>query len=201
MQDQANTPAVRAQDRARLTELYAKLTKPAKTLGDIVLEAYDRGSAMQARQLAERLEADPNAQASAPLEFTLGAVQGESLRMAALRGKVVVLDFWATWCGPCRAQKPLYDEVKARFKDDPRVVFLAVNTDEERSAVEPFLEEQGWSKQVYYDDGLARHLRISSIPTTIILDRNGDVASRLNGFLPERFVDMLTERIREALAE
>jgi thioredoxin-related protein len=52
---------------------------------------------------------------------------------------------------------------------------------------------------VYFDDGLQRALQISSIPTTIVLDRNGQVYSRLNGFVPHRFVDMLAERIRDAL--
>jgi thioredoxin-related protein len=65
--------------------------------------------------------------------------------------------------------------------------------------VEPFLQDLNWSKKVYFEDGLSRTLEISSIPTTIIVDRRGEVFSRLNGFVPDRFVDMLTERIEEAL--
>jgi thiol-disulfide isomerase/thioredoxin len=121
--------------------------------------------------------------------------------MSSLKGKVVVLDFWATWCGPCRVQHPLYEQVRQRFKDNPDVIFLDVDTDEDRSLVKPFLERQKWSQEVVYDDGLGGFFRLSSIPTTVVLNRRGEVQSRMPGFVPERFVDMLTERIGSALTE
>ncbi len=81
------------------------------------------------------------------------------------------------------------------------MVFLSINTDEDRSLVEPFLEDANWSKDVYFEDGLSAALRVSSIPTTIILGKQGQIFSRMNGYIPERFVDMLSERIQEALKE
>jgi thioredoxin-related protein len=94
----------------------------------------------------------------------------------------------------------MYEEVKRRFKDRPEIVFLGVNTDEDRSAVAPFLEQQKWTgKSVYFEDGLQRLLRVSSIPTTIIFDQNGRLASRMDGFLPDRFTEQLTERIAALL--
>jgi thiol-disulfide isomerase/thioredoxin len=126
-------------------------------------------------------------------------VSGEKLQLASLRGKAVVFDFWATWCGPCRAQHPLYEEVKKKYRQNPDVVFLSINTDEDRSAVAPFLKEQKWGQAVYFEDGLTRKLTISSIPTTLVVNRQGDIVSRMNGFVPDRFVDMLAERIEEAL--
>src|SRR5262249_10089484 len=139
---------------------------------------------------------DPNAQLTDPMEFTLNAVEGEKLKMATLKGKVVVFDFWATWCMPCRQQHPLYEQVKQRFHDNPEVVFLSVDTDEDRGLVKPFLTDVKWSGPVYFEDGLSRVLHIVSIPTTIVADARGRVAARMNGFVPNRFVDMLTERIR-----
>jgi hypothetical protein len=94
----------------------------------------------------------------------------------------------------------LYEEVKKRFRDNPDVVFLSIATDDDHALVEPFLKQIGWAGPAYFEDGLSRALKITSIPTTILLDKNGRVSSRLNGFVPERFVDMLAERIREALA-
>jgi thioredoxin-related protein len=96
-------------------------------------------------------------------------------------------------------QHPLYEEVKQRFHDRGDVVFLSIATDDERELVAPFLKENHWGQQVYFEDGLARVLAITSIPTTIVLDRHGEVISRMNGFVPERFVDMLTDRIKDAL--
>jgi thioredoxin-related protein len=79
-------------------------------------------------------------------------------------------------------------------------VFLSIATDDERELVAPFLQENNWSPQrVYFEDGLSRVLGITSIPTTIVLDRRGEVVSRMNGFVPNRFVDMLTDRIKDAL--
>jgi len=142
---------------------------------------------------------DPNANLSNAMEFTLAAVDGAKLPLASLQGKTVVFDFWATWCGPCRAQHPLYEEVKKRFRNRGDVVFLSIDTDEDRGVVKPFLEELKWSGPVWFEDGLARALQIASIPTTVIVDKHGQIFSRMNGFVPERFVEMLSERIEEAL--
>jgi thioredoxin-related protein len=98
-------------------------------------------------------------------------------------------------------QHPLYEKVREKFNDRDDVVFLAINTDEDPSVVKPFLEEQQWSKHVYFEDGLGSLLRVSSIPTTVIIDKQGNMFSRMNGFVPEKFVDQLTERIREALKQ
>jgi len=199
--DSTTTDAERAQDRARMSELWRKSHEGETGLGDRILEAWDRTSAVVAARRARARDLDPNGQAKDPLDFTLSALVGAPLKLASLKDKVVVMDFWATWCGPCRAQKPLYDQVKKRFKDEPRVVFLAINTDEDRELVAPFLEENQWPRQVYFEDGLSNLLRISSIPTTLILGKTGQVFSRMNGYVPERFVDMLTERVKAALAE
>jgi thiol-disulfide isomerase/thioredoxin len=153
---------------------------------------------LAARRLRLR-QNDPNAQVAKITDATISSVDGGKLAIASLKGKAVVFDFWATWCGPCRAQHPLYEQVKQRFHDSPDVVFLSIDTDDERELVPPFLKESGWGQQVYYDDGLSRVLAITSIPTTIILDRHGEVVSRMNGFVPGRFVDMLSDRIKDAL--
>jgi len=197
--DPRTSDADRAADRKRMGELYTKAKGSEKGLGDLILEAYDRTSAaMAARKLKLGL-ADPNMQASKVLDFTLTGLKGDKLQLASLQGKAVVFDFWATWCGPCRAQHPLYEQVKQKYRFSSDVVFLSVDTDEDHSLVAPFLKEQKWSQAVYFEDGLTRKLDISSIPTTLVVNRHGEIISRMNGFVPERFVDMLSERIEEAL--
>ncbi len=78
-------------------------------------------------------------------------------------------------------------------------MFLAVDTDEDRSIVKPFLTQIKWSQKVYFEDGLQSLLQVSSIPTTIILDKKGELFTRMIGYLPDRFVDMLTDRVNDAL--
>jgi hypothetical protein len=90
--------------------------------------------------------------------------------------------------------------VEDRFIQNADVVFVFVATDEDRELVAPFLKQQKWTADnVFYEAGITRLLDISSIPTTIIVDKNGAIASRMNGYTPERFVDLLTERINASL--
>jgi len=186
-------------DRARLGELYRKLHGSETGLGDLILKAYDTTSSQLAARRAELREFDPNAQLKDMLQFTLTGLDGNKLQLSSLLGKVVVMDFWATWCAPCRAQHPLYEQVKAKFKDSGDVVFLAVDADEDHSLVKPFLDQIQWSQKVYFENGLQNLLQVSSIPTTIVLDKKGAIFTRMIGFLPDRFVDMLTERVNDAL--
>jgi thiol-disulfide isomerase/thioredoxin len=197
--DSRNTDADRAKDRLRMGELYAKAHGSEKGLGDLILEAYDRTATLLAERRLRLKAADPNSAAARILDFTLSDVDGNKLPLASLQGKAIVFDFWATWCGPCRLQHPLYDEVKKRFHDNGAVVFLSISTDEDHDIVPQFVKELKWNGPIYYEGGLARLLQVSSIPTTVVVDRRGEVISRLNGFVPQRFVDMLSERINEAL--
>ncbi len=190
-----------AHDRASLSELYSKLNGSQAGLGDLILKTYDQTAQQLADRRAELRQFDPNNQLKDPLAFTLSAPDGDKLALSSLLGKVVVLDFWATWCGPCRAQHPLYEETKARFKDNPDVMFLSIDTDDNHALVKPFMESQKWTQKTYFDDGLQYLLQVSNIPTTIIFGKKGEVVDRMIGYLPDRFVDMLTERINDALGK
>ena len=198
--DAQATEAQRAADRVRLGELYRKAKGTESGLGALCLEAYDRGAALlKARD--ENLERnEPNSGLTNVLDFTLSGLDGKPLAMATLKGKVVVMDLWATWCIPCREQHPLYEEVKRRFHDNPKVAFLSVNADPDRSAVKPFVEKMKWQGPVYFEDGLARLYSVEGLPATILLDGNGRLYTHLNGFLDkDHFADLLSERIRDAL--
>jgi thiol-disulfide isomerase/thioredoxin len=185
-----------ADDRRQLTELYSKDHKNTNGLGDIVLAEYDRMTALQQ-------ELEPQSTNATTTHLANNAIvdmSGKQVLLGSFQGRVVVMDFWATWCHPCRVQHPLFETVKNSFKADPRVVFLEIDAGEDRATVAPFLQKQGWSGEAYLDNDLTRTLNIDSIPTTVLLDRGSKVYSELVGFRPETFVGLLTSRIEAALA-
>ena len=189
----------RARDRARMDDLYRQAKGAPAGEGDLLLEAFDRNVALvHARQLRTRA-GDPNAAVADPMEFSITGLDGSRLAMATLKGRVVVLDFWATWCVPCREQHPQLDQVRDRFAGNRDVVFLSIDTDDDRGAVGPFVRQEHWDDRVYFDDGLSRRLSILSLPTTVVFDRSGKVFSRLTGFAAAQFANTLTERISAAL--
>jgi thiol-disulfide isomerase/thioredoxin len=200
VEDKATTQAERARDRARLGELYAGLNGSEKGLGDVILGAYDRTSALLNQRRASLNAKDPNSQAVNVADFTLPAVDKAAppLVLSALKGKTVVMDFWATWCAPCRAQQPLIEKVEMHYGDAPDVIFVAVDADDDLLLVAPFVKEQGWKNQGYFEAGLARQFTISSIPTVLVVDPHGRISSRIIGFIPDRFEQMLTERVEDA---
>jgi len=197
----AEEAGLRAKDREKLGEWWKKLKASEAGLGDEILAAYDRSVVLVAKRRALLRALEPNAFAESTLDFTISGLDGKKLNLMTLKGKVLVFDFWATWCGPCRGQQPLYEEVKKKYAANPNVIFLNVSTDENRELVKPFLDQNGWKKTVYFEDGLAGLLRVSSIPTTVIFNVRGEVSSRMNGYIPDKFVEMLGERIEQALAE
>ena len=196
--DPRATEIDRARDREQLGEIYSKWKGSEAGLGDIVLAAWDRNREVVAQRRLMLKQFDPNMQLSNPMDFTLAGVDGSKLKLASLRGKVIVMDFWATWCGPCRVQHPLYDQVKEKYRGRDDVVFLAIDTDEDHALVPAFLSANKWASTSYYEDGLSILLKVTSIPTTLVFDGQGELVSRMTGFDPERFVRMLSDRIDEA---
>jgi thiol-disulfide isomerase/thioredoxin len=198
-------PKVTAENREHhrqvMGELYRKLHGSEAGLGDLILRAYDRTAAAVKRREAAARKSGPNQDVQDALEFRLSGLRGDSLRLADLKGKVLVLDFWATWCAPCRFQHPILEQIKMKYRAHRDVAFVSIATDENRSLVRPFIEELKWSDQVYFEDGLARFYRITSIPTLMVFNRRGELVSRLSGFVPERYEQMVVEKIEEAREE
>jgi thiol-disulfide isomerase/thioredoxin len=201
--DPRTTDADRAKDRAAMGELYRKANGSEKGLGELILAAWDRTSALMAQRRTLLEKTDPNIEATRIAEFRLPGLDGaQPIDLDSLKGKTVVMDFWATWCVPCRALHPMIEHVRKRYEGSPDVAFIAIDADDDPSVVPPFLKEAGWqgTGPFYFEAGLARQLVISSIPTVMVLDPRGQIYSRMIGFIPDRFEAMLADRIEEARA-
>ena len=102
--------------------------------------------------------------------------------LRTFKGKVVLLDFWASWCGPCRQSFPWMSELQRRYGSD--LVVVAVNLDQERALAEQFLKATPAAFRIEYDpEGkLATQFDVTSMPTSFVIDRKGQVREQHKGF-------------------
>lgn len=109
--------------------------------------------------------------------------QAESLDLDAYRGKVVVLDFWASWCVPCKRSFPWLNEMHARYAD-AGLVIIGVNVDKDASEAKAFLEKYPARFEIHYDpDGkLAEEFGVRGMPSSFIIGRDGQLAAQHVGF-------------------
>jgi len=125
----------------------------------------------------------------------------DGLDLARLRGKVVYLDFWASWCKPCRESFPWMNGVQATYAKQG-VVVLAVNVDRARALADAFLEQYPAQFQVYYDPAgkLAENFHVMGMPSSFLIDRSGTVRYRHVGFrVAER--DQVGQELQRLVAE
>lgn len=147
-------------------------------------------------ELRERLVGRP-LDAEAP-DFELADTLGEDWRLSDLVGKAVVLNYWATWCGPCRAELPHYAELAESYADREDVVFLAITTDADRSRATDFLKEHGYEFTTLFDEGSATDFNVTGIPATIVIGPAGRIQYRSGGFPgKERYDREMRWRIEE----
>jgi len=128
-----------------------------------------------------------------------GAKPGHHIGLADLRGKVVLLDFWASWCGPCRQSFPLYEKLRAEFPVRD-FTLLAINLDEMADGPTAFLEEHPVHYTSLADPAgeVARQFGLIGMPSSFVIDRDGVVRARHTGFKPQD-VDALRNEILELI--
>jgi thiol-disulfide isomerase/thioredoxin len=102
----------------------------------------------------------------------------------AFKGRVLILDFWASWCSPCKESLPFYEELNKRYGSQGLQI-LAVSVDDEVTDASEFVANKKFSFQFLWDKNreLSKRLKLQAVPTTLILDRNGKVLYREQGFV------------------
>ena len=118
----------------------------------------------------------------APVTAIFSDDQGEPVDIIDLKGKVVFLNFWATWCPPCKAEMPSIQKLVEKFKDNDSVVFMMVEIEHEKEKAHTFLKENNLKLPLYYPESeIPSEWLGQSIPTTVILDKDGRIAAHHEG--------------------
>jgi len=117
--------------------------------------------------------------------FTLKSRSGKNIKLSELRGDVVMLNFWASWCGPCRQEMPLLEKIHKKYK---RLGFtlLGVNVEENSAAAKNYLKDVKVTFPILFDNTskTSKLYKVSAMPTTILIDRNGNKRFLHKGYKP-----------------
>ena len=134
-------------------------------------------------------------------DFALKSSSGENLRLSEYRGDVVMINFWATWCGPCRQEMPLLDELYSRYQ---RVGFnlLGVNIDDDSRRAMKMIDELGVNFPVLFDarKEVSKLYEVEAMPVTVLVDREGTVRYVHHGYKPgyeDKYLDQVRSLLRE----
>lgn len=129
--------------------------------------------------------------------FTFTNSAGITSTTAGLKGKVVFINFWASWCPPCRAEMPSLDELYKKLQNDDRFVFLFINEDEDKSKAIKYLEKNHFTIPLYSRLGeVSNEIFSGTLPTTVVINKDGKVIFRhegLAGYNTEAFIRQLKD--------
>jgi thiol-disulfide isomerase/thioredoxin len=185
----------RREVRQKLGNVWRQVHGTEQGLGEQILATYDRLSAASANATPPAR----NKGVKDSLSFVLRNLDGSPFPLAPLKGKVIVLSFWATWCGPCRELEPEFVQIAKNYTGNTNLAFYAVNTDEDETLVPGFVAKEKWDVPVVFADGLDDFMNVTGLPTVIILDRAGKIAFRMDGFPTKGFTEYLTTAIQDAV--
>ena len=134
-------------------------------------------------------------------DFTLKSHNGENLRLSELRGEVVMINFWASWCGPCRQEMPLLEELYSEYQPLGFTI-LGVNVEEDSSKAKAMLSEIPVSFPVLFDNRsqVSKLYDVVAMPSTILVDRDGNVRYLHHGYKPG-YEQTYQEQVRTLIRE
>lgn len=160
---------------------------------------YSAMLALSAFLVSAQISADIG-QGQAP-DFTLKSQSGANLKLSELRGEVVMINFWASWCGPCRQEMPKLEELYARYKPLGFTI-LGVNIEEDSSKAKALLKDIQVSFPVLFDDQneVSRLYQVAAMPSTVLVDRDGNMRYLHKGYQPG-LEQQYQEQIRTLIKE
>jgi thiol-disulfide isomerase/thioredoxin len=143
-----------------------------------------------------KIELNQEKKTVAQYDFSLDGLDGSQLNLEEQRGKVIFINFWATWCAPCIAEMPSIQNLYDQYKDNPNVVFAMINVESKRSKAKKFITKKEFTFPVYYPNATRIPNVYSSdgIPTTYVIDRDGYIAYQKVGMASydsKKFVEFI----------
>jgi thiol-disulfide isomerase/thioredoxin len=134
-------------------------------------------------------------------DFTLKSASGANLKLSELRGEVVLVNFWASWCGPCRQEMPLLSELHEQYRDLGFTV-LGVNVEADTRKARKLLEDAPVSFPVLFDSDsvVSREYDVVAMPSTVLVDRNGKLRYLHKGYKPG-LEAVYQQQVRDLLRE
>lgn len=134
-------------------------------------------------------------------DFTLKSRSGENVKLSEHRGEVVMINFWASWCAPCRQEMPLLEEMYKKYSD-LGFVLLGVNVEEDSSKATELLRDIPVSFPVLYDNKneVTKLYKVVAMPSTVMVDRDGNMRYLHRGYLPgyeAEYIKQIKELVRE----
>ena len=141
-----------------------------------------------------------NVEGTAP-DFTLASLEGSNLRLEEYRGQVVLINFWASWCGPCRQEMPVLDQLHQRYEDTGFSV-LGINVEGEVEPAQKIVDKTNVTFPVLIDteQAVSKLYDLKAMPSTVVVDRDGNVRYVHRGYKPgdeAKYVEVVKTLIRE----
>ncbi|MBI5235952.1 MAG: TlpA family protein disulfide reductase [Deltaproteobacteria bacterium] len=132
--------------------------------------------------------------------FRLTTIDGRTFSLDASKGKVVVINFWASWCGPCRVEAPYFEKAYREFKAR-RIEFIGIAVDDSPNDVKAFIKREGLSFPIGLDDtgDIAKLYKVNALPKTIIVGKDGRIKLNRMGLIRE--ADLFSEIKRNLAME
>jgi peroxiredoxin len=134
-------------------------------------------------------------------DFTLKSRSGENIKLSELRGNVVMVNFWASWCGPCRQEMPLLQQLYERYQG-MGFTLLGINVDEQPAAAQKMLKEIPVNFPILYDSSnkVSKQYQVKAMPSTFMVDRDGNIRYLHKGY-KAGYEDDYQQQIRALLKE
>ncbi len=128
------------------------------------------------------IKKDNTDKVTAPVSFSFINASGKTVDVSDLKGKIVFINFWASWCPPCRAEMPSLENLYQQLKDDDRFVFLFMNEDEDKNKAIEYLQKNHFTIPLNYVSGhVPTEIYSGTLPTTIVLNKEGKVVLKHQG--------------------